>query len=94
MKRKCIFAAVLLISAVSTGSAQTYWSYGAYGPWRYRAYDLWRYREYGLKARAAAGTSTAMDLLIATPLRRPAATPGAETLSSKCRRRSAAAPAV
>ena len=30
MKRKCLLAAVLLISAVSTASAQTYWSYGDY----------------------------------------------------------------
>jgi hypothetical protein len=30
MKRKCSVAAVLLISAVSSASAQTYWSYGDY----------------------------------------------------------------
>jgi hypothetical protein len=33
MKRKCLLAAVLLIGAVSTASAQTrYWSFGCYGP--------------------------------------------------------------
>ena len=102
MKRKCLLAAVLLISAVSTSAAQTYWSYGAYGPWGYgaygawghgaygpwrnRAYGQWSYREYGLKARGyygtpmvavrnmavAAATSTAMDPLTATPVRRRA----------------------
>ena len=30
MKRKCLVAAVLLISAVSGASAQTYWTYGDY----------------------------------------------------------------
>jgi hypothetical protein len=30
MKRKCSVAAVLLIGAVSSASAQTYWSYGDY----------------------------------------------------------------
>jgi hypothetical protein len=32
MKRKCLLAAVLLISAGSTASTQTYWSNGDYGP--------------------------------------------------------------
>jgi hypothetical protein len=32
MKRKCLVAAVLLISAVTGASAQTYWSYRDYGP--------------------------------------------------------------
>jgi hypothetical protein len=29
---RCLAAVVLLISALSTASAQTYWSYGPYGP--------------------------------------------------------------
>jgi hypothetical protein len=71
MQRKCLLAAVLLATAVSTASAQNYWrgaygpwgygaygpwSYGAYGPWRYRTYGPWRYRESGLKARGYYGT--------------------------------------
>jgi hypothetical protein len=35
MKRsmRCLIAVGLLMSAVSTASAQTYWSYGDYGRW-------------------------------------------------------------
>jgi hypothetical protein len=35
---KFLTAAALLIAAVSTASAQTYWSYGAYAPWSYGNY--------------------------------------------------------
>jgi hypothetical protein len=37
MKRKCLVAAVQLITALSSASAQTYWSYGDHGP-RARGY--------------------------------------------------------
>jgi hypothetical protein len=37
LSTKCLTAALLLIATVSATSAQTYWSYGDYGP-RARVY--------------------------------------------------------
>ena len=45
---KFLTAALLLIAAVSTASAHTYWSYGGYGPWSYG--------NYGPRARGYYGT--------------------------------------
>lgn len=50
LSAKLLAAALLLIAAVSTASAQTYWSYGDYGPWSYG--------NYGLRARGYYGTPT------------------------------------
>jgi hypothetical protein len=48
MKRKCLLAAALLVTTISTAGAQTYWSNGAYRPWGYGgAYGPWRYGAYG-----------------------------------------------
>ena len=70
MKRKCSVAAVLLINAVSSASAQTYWSYGD-NALRARGYDGTPY-DGGPQYGSGGGINTAMAPPTVTPARRPA----------------------
>ena len=69
---RCLTGVALLISALSTASAQT-WSYGDYGPRVKGCYET-PYDGGPQYAQRAVATNTAIAPAIATPVRRPTST--------------------